>query len=164
MEKLLQFLQGLGQRFQELTPTNKAVALGLVALIMGSFMAMSLWLQEPDYQLLYANLSEEDAGTIYEQLKTQNIEPQLSANGTSIHVPSNMVHELRLKLASQGLPKGNDVGLELFEDMPLGMTEFIQKLNFQRALQGELARTIKSLDIVDMARVHLVIPKDDVFL
>ncbi len=164
MEKLLQFLQGLGQRFQELTPTNKAVSLGLVALILGSFMAMALWLQEPDYQLLYANLSEEDAGTIYEQLKTQNVEPQLSANGTSIHVPSNMVHELRLKLASQGLPKGNDVGLELFEDMPLGMTEFIQKLNFQRALQGELARTITSLDSVDMARVHLVIPKDDVFL
>ncbi len=164
MEKILQFLQNLGTRFQELTPTNKAVALGLVALIAGSFMAMALWFQEPDYRLLYANLSEEDAGNIFEQLKTQNVEPQLSNNGKSIHVPSHMVHEIRLKLASQGLPRGNDVGLELFEEMPLGMTEFIQKLNFQRALQGELARTITALDIVDMARVHLVIPKNDVFI
>ena len=134
MEKLLQFFQNLGQRFQELTPTNKAVALGLLALILGSVMAMSLWLQEPDYQLLYANLSEEDASAIYEQLQTQNVKPQLSNNGRTIHVPSNQVHELRLKLAGQGLPKGHEVGLELFEDMPLGMTEFIQKLNFQRAL------------------------------
>ncbi|MCA9484092.1 MAG: flagellar M-ring protein FliF [Nitrospina sp.] len=164
MEKLLQFFQNLGQRFQELTPTNKAVALGLLALILGSVMAMSLWLQEPDYQLLYANLSEEDASAIYEQLQTQNVKPQLSNNGRTIHVPSNQVHELRLKLAGQGLPKGHEVGLELFEDMPLGMTEFIQKLNFQRALQGELARTITSLDVVDMARVHLVIPKEDVFI
>lgn len=164
MEKLIQFMQNLGQRFQELTSTNKAIALGLLALIIGSVMAMVLWLQEPDYQLLYANLSDDDAAAIFEQLKTQNLDPQLSNNGKTIHVPSSMVHEIRLKLASQGLPKGNDVGLELFEDMPLGMTEFIQKLNFQRALQGELSRTITTLDIVDMARVHLVIPKDDVFI
>lgn len=164
MDKILDFFKNLGTRFQELSPVNKAVALGLAALILGSFLAISLWVQQPDYQLLYANLSEEDAAAIVDELKTQNIPYELSNQGRTIRVPSPQVHELRLKLAAQGLPAGKEVGLELFEDTPLGMTDFVQKLNYQRALQGELARTIGSLDAVELARVHLVIPKEDVFI
>ena len=88
----------------------------------------------------------------------------MTNQGRNVSVPSNKVHEIRLSLASQGLPAGTEVGLELFEDTPMGMTEFTQKLNFQRALQGELARTIKSLESVEQARVHLAIPKDEVFI
>ena len=124
---------------------------------------MSLWLKSPDYQLLYANLSNEDAGAVVEKLKSQKVPYEITNNGRTIRVASDMIHEVRLQLASEGLPEGSDVGLEIFEDTPLGMTDFIQKLNFQRALQGELTRTINSLDAVSQARVHLVIPKDNLF-
>jgi len=122
-----------------------------------------LWLKTPDYQLLYANLSSEDAGAIVDKLKSQKIPFELSNQGKTIRIASDMLHEVRLQLASEGLPEGSDVGLEIFDDTPLGMTEFIQKLNFQRALQGELTRTIKTLDAIAQVRVHLVIPKDNLF-
>ncbi len=164
METLLQFLRNLWQRFLALPPTNKAVALGGVALVIGALVAISLWVQVPDYRLLYANLSDQDAAAVIEQLDSQNIPRKLTNNGRNIHVPSNRAHEIRLSLASQGLPAGTEVGLELFEDTPLGMTEFVQKLNYQRALQGELVRTIKSIEAVETARVHLVLPKEELFI
>jgi len=164
METLLQFFRNLWQRFLTLPPTSKAVALGGVALVIGALVSISLWVQTPDYQLLYANLSDTDAAAVVEQLDTQNIPKKLTNNGRNIHVPSNRLHEIRLSLASQGLPAGTEVGLELFEETPLGMTEFVQKLNYQRALQGELVRTIKSLEVVEQARVHLVLPKEELFV
>ncbi|MCZ6513198.1 MAG: flagellar basal-body MS-ring/collar protein FliF [Nitrospinae bacterium] len=164
METFLQFIRNLWQRFLAFSPTNKAVALGGVALVTGALVSISLWVQVPDYQLLYANLSDQDAAAVVEQLDSQNIPRKLTHNGRNILVPSNRVHEIRLSLASQGLPAGTEVGLELFDDTPIGMPEFVQKLNFQRALQGELARTIKSIEAVESARVHLVIPKDELFL
>ena len=164
MESLLKFIQNLWQKFLSLSPVNMAVALGGVALVIGALFSISLWVQTPDYQLLYTNLSDQDAAAVVDQLNTQNIPHQLTNQGRNISVPSNKVHEIRLSLASQGLPAGTEVGLELFENTPMGMTEFTQKLNFQRALQGELARTIKSLDVVEQARVHLAIPKEEVFI
>jgi flagellar M-ring protein FliF len=164
MENLLKFIENLWRKFLALSPVNMAVALGGVALVLGALFSISLWVQSPDYQLLYANLSDEDAAGVVEQLSTQNIPHKLTNQGRNVAVPSNKVHEIRLSLASQGLPAGTEVGLELFEDTPLGMTEFVQKLNFQRALQGELARTIKSLEAVEQARVHLALPKEEVFV
>ncbi len=164
MDNFLQFIQNLTTRFKDLSATNKAIALGLAAAFVASLLTMVIWIQSPDHQLLFANLSPEDASAVVEELKTRNIEYELSNNGKNIRVPAAVVHETRINLASKGLPEGNEVGLELFEDTPLGMTEFIQKLNFQRALQGELSRTIKSLDAVNQARVHLVIPKGEIFL
>jgi flagellar M-ring protein FliF len=164
MENLLQFIQNLWKKFLALPPVNKAVALGGVALVLGALFSISLWVQKPDYQLLYANLSDQDAAAVVEQLGTQNIPHKLTNQGRNVAVPSNKVHEIRLSLASQGLPAGTEVGLELFEETPLGMTEFVQKLNFQRALQGELARTIKSIESVEHARVHLALPKEELFV
>ncbi len=164
MESFLGFLGNAGQRYQELSQEKKVAVWVLFAAAIGSLFAMSLWLKAPDYQLLYANLSKEDAAKIVEELRSKKIPFELTGGGTSIRVPSGQVHELRLNLATQGLPEGSEVGLELFEDVPLGMTEFVQKLNFQRGLQGELARTIKSLDVIEHARVHLVIPQDTLFL
>jgi flagellar M-ring protein FliF len=163
MDNFQDFLGQLGERFNELSQGKKVAALSLVALALASLLVMSLWLKAPDYQLLYANLSQEDAGAIVEKLKSQKIPYEISNGGRTIRVASDMIHETRLQLAGEGLPEGSDVGLEMFEDTPLGMTDFIQKLNFQRALQGELTRTIKTLDAVAQVRVHLVIPKDNLF-
>jgi flagellar M-ring protein FliF len=164
MENLMQFFQNLGRKFFDLSPVNKAVALGGVALVIGAMITISLWVRSPDFQLLYTNLSDQDAAAVVEQLSSQNVPHKLTNNGRNVHVPSSKVHEIRLSLAGQGLPAGTEVGLELFEDTPMGMTEFTQKLNYQRALQGELARTIKSLESVEMARVHLALPKEELFI
>ena len=163
MENFLDFLRQFGERFNELSQGKKVAALSLLALALASLLVMSFWLKSPDFQLLYANLSQEDAGAIVDKLKNQKIPFELSNGGRTIRVSSDKLHEVRLQLASEGLPEGSDVGLEIFEDTSLGMTEFVQKLNYQRALQGELTRTIKTLDAVAQVRVHLVIPKDNLF-
>lgn len=164
MEKLLEFLNQIGERFNELSQGKKVAFLSLIAVGLASLFVMSLWIQKPDFQLLYANLSQQDAATIVDNLKTQKIPYELGDQGRTVRVPSDQVYDIRLKMASQGLPEGSDVGLEIFEKSTLGMTDFIQKLNYQRALQGELARTIKTLDAVESARIHLVIPKETLFI
>jgi flagellar M-ring protein FliF len=164
MEALTQFFTNAYQRFLELSQPKRIAAVVLAGMAVASLFVMGLWVQTPDYQLLYANLSETDAGKVIEVLKAQKVPYQFGDNGHAIRVPANMVHELRLKLATEGLPEGSEVGLEIFEKTPLGMTDFVQKLNFQRAIQGELSRTIKTLEAVESARVHLVIPKDTLFL
>ena len=156
-------IKNLSDRFNKLSSSKKVSTLGITSLALAAIFIFSIWVQSTDYQLLFANLSHENAGTIVEELKTQNIDYKLTNQGRNIQVPTDQVHETRLSLASQGLPEGNEVGFELFEDTPLGMTDFVQKLNWQRALQGELSRTIKSLSIIDHARVHLVIPKKELF-
>ena len=117
----------------------------------------------PYYPISPSTKIDYNVTAIIEKLKSQKVPYEVTNNGRTIRVASDMIHEVRLQLASEGLPEGSDVGLEIFEDTPLGMTDFIQKLNFQRALQGELTRTINSLDAVSQARVHLVIPKDNLF-
>ncbi|MBT6295038.1 MAG: flagellar M-ring protein FliF [Nitrospina sp.] len=154
----------LNERFGTLSQGQKLAALVLTTVTIGSILAMSFWIKTPDLQLLYANLSEQDASAIVDNLKSQKIPYELSNQGKTIRVPANQVHEVRLQMASEGLPEGSEVGLEIFDKTSLGMTDFIQKLNFQRALQGELSRTIKTLDAVEHARVHLVIPKQTLFI
>ncbi|MGV7222375.1 MAG: flagellar basal-body MS-ring/collar protein FliF [Nitrospinales bacterium] len=156
-------LKNLNERFNKLSSGKKVLTIGLATFSVAIIFIISIWVQSSDYQLLFANLSHENAGSIVEELKAQNIEYQLTNQGRNIQVPKNQVHETRITLASQGLPEGNEVGLELFEDNPLGMTDSILNINRQRALQGELSRTIKSLSIIDQARVHLVIPKKELF-
>ena len=164
MNPIQAFFIQTGERFRELSQGQKVAAMVLSTVTIGSIFAMLFWIKSPDLQLLYANLSEQDASAIVDNLKTQKIPYELSNQGKTIRVPANQVHEVRLKMAGEGLPEGSEVGLEIFDKTALGMTDFIQKLNYQRALQGELSRTIKTLDVVDQARVHLVIPKDPLFL
>ncbi|HIQ05512.1 MAG TPA: flagellar M-ring protein FliF [Anaerolineae bacterium] len=130
-------------------------------------LSLGFWAQTPDYAVAYTGLSEQDAGAIVAQLKKLNIPYQLSDNGSVIRVPAQRVAETRLALAQQGLPKGDSVGFELFDSGQLGnlgMTEFLQKLNYQRALEGELSRTINALEAVEGSRVHIVIPESSLFL
>ena len=138
----------------------------LIAAVGGSLLITLLlawmWLGRTEYATLFSNLGQEDAAAIVEQLRTAKVPYKLD-NGNQILVPSRQVYDLRLKLSAQGLPSGGGVGFEVFDRSSFGITDFTQKLNYQRALQGELARTIGQLKAVQQARVHLVIPQPTLF-
>ena len=131
----------------------------VVALLVGSF----LWSRQPEWKVLFSNLTEKDGGAIVSILEQQNVPHRYSDNGALL-VPSERVHEVRLKLASQGLPRGGLVGFELMENQKFGVSQFAEQVNYQRGLEGELARTIQSIGAVQSARVHLAIPKPSVFI
>lgn len=123
-----------------------------------------LWSQAPDYRVLFSNLTDRDGGSIVSALTQLNVPYKFAEGGGAILVPADRVHEARLHLASQGLPKGGLVGFELMEGQKLGTSQFAEQINYQRALEGELARSIQSLSAVQGARVHLAIPKPSVFM
>lgn len=131
----------------------------IIALIIGAI----LWSRQPDWKILFSNLNEKDGGTIVSVLEQQNIPHRYSENG-ALQVPADRVHDIRLKLASQGLPRGGMVGFELMENQKFGISQFAEQVNYQRGLEGELARTIQSIGAVQSARVHLAIPKPSVFV
>ncbi|MCC8366832.1 flagellar M-ring protein FliF [Xenorhabdus sp. PB61.4] len=126
--------------------------------------ALFLWLRSPDYRVLYSNLSDKDGGEIVTQLTQMNVPYRFAENGAAIMIPTDKVHEIRLKLAQQGLPKGGAAGFELLDKEKFGISQFSEQVNYQRALEGELARTIESLGPVQSARVHLALPKPSLFV
>ncbi len=132
---------------------------GLAALVSATW----LWSSSPTYRVLFTNLSDRDGGAIIAQLSQMNIAYR-NADGGTILVPQDKVHEARLKLASQGLPKGSVVGFEVMETQKFGVTQFQEQVNYQRALEGELARSVQALAPVAHARVHLALPKQSGFL
>ena len=131
-----------------------------VALAVGAWM----WSQTPDYRVLFSNVDDRDGGAIIASLTQMNVPYKFADGGGAILVPATHVHEARLRLASQGLPKGSLVGFELMETSKLGTSQFLEQVNYQRALEGELARSIQSVSAVGGARVHLAIPKPSVFM
>jgi flagellar M-ring protein FliF len=145
-------------------PAKTLAALGLgIAAIIAVLAAAMLWSSKPDYRVLFSGISDKDGGAIVAALTQMNIPYQLEG-GSTVLVPANKVHDARFKLAAQGLPKGGIVGLELMESQKLGATQFQEQVNFQRGLEGELARSIQTISAVQNARVHLAIPKPSVFL
>lgn len=144
-------------------PLNKKVALLAVIVISISGMVLLFsWVQKADYQVLYSNLSEEDAGRVVQELSDRKIPYQIGAGG-AVLVSADKVYDVRLQLASQGLPQGRGVGFEIFDKTNFTTSEFVQKLNYRRALEGELSRTIGSLSGISQSRVHLVTPDKSVF-
>ncbi len=141
--------------------TKKMMFLVVIVLAITSLILLFSWSQKADYQILYSNLSEEDAGLIIQKLKEQKVPYKISPRG--IAVSSDKVYELRLQMASQGLPQGGSVGFELFDKTNFTMTDFVQKINYMRALQGELARTVRSLSEIEQCRVHLAVPEKSLF-
>jgi flagellar M-ring protein FliF len=135
-----------------------------VAAVIAIMAGVLMWSQKPDYRVLFSNFSDRDGGAIVASLQQMNIPYKFAEGGTAILVPATQVHEARLKLASQGLPKGGSVGFELMENQKLGVSQFLEQVNFQRALEGELARSIQSIAAVQAARVHLALPKASVFV
>jgi len=132
----------------------------LIAIVVG---VAVWWIMHPPYGVLFRDLREADAAEITATLGQMQVPYRLTDEGKAILVPSEQVYETRMKLVSQGVPKGGSVGFELFKDSDYGVTEFAQKVNFQRALQGELERTIASLEEVASARVHMTIRRTDLF-
>ena len=142
---------------------NLFLILGM-AVVVAVMTAVWMWSQQPDYRVLFSNFSDRDGGAIVASLQQMNIPYKFAEGGGAIMVPANQVYDARLKLASQGLPKGGNVGFELMENQKLGVSQFLEQVNFQRALEGELARSIQSIGAVQSARVHLALPKASVFV
>jgi flagellar M-ring protein FliF len=147
------------------TPGGQKVMLALgVAVAVAVMGAVWMWGQQPDYRVLFSNFSDRDGGAIVAELEKMGVPYKYAEGGGAVLVPAERVHDARLKLASQGLPKGGNVGFELMENQRLGSSQFIERVNFQRAMEGELARSIESVSSVLSARVHLAMPKESVFV
>lgn len=145
-------------------PMRSKLSLGLgIAALAATVLAMTLWSSQGDYKVLYANLSDKDGGAIIAQLSQMNVPYKHSEGGAAILVPAAQVHDLRLKLATAGLPKGSVTGYELMDNARFGQTQFQERLTFQRGLEGELTRSITSMAAVQNARVHLALPNQNGF-
>ena len=154
---------GFGGRMAALPLRSKLSAvLGLLALV-GVVLAMLMWNSKGDFKVLYANLSDKDGGAVIAQLSQMNVPYRMSEGGAAILVPAAQVHDLRLKLATAGLPKGSVSGYELMDSARFGQTQFQERLTAQRGLEGELTRSITSMAAVQNARVHLALPNQNGF-
>ena len=146
-------------------PLSKKISIAFItSLVIAGFAFMFIWANKADYQVLFNNLSPEDGGAIVSKLKERNIPYKVEANGTLIMVPAEKVYELRLALAGDNLPRGGNVGFEIFDHTDFRTTKFVQELNYRRALQGELARTINQFKEVNSSKVFIVIPKESLFI
>ncbi len=150
-------------KFSQFTINQRFIILLALAGSIAGLVAVTLWTQQPDMQVLFANLATDDAAGIIDKLKDAKVPYETTNGGTTILVPNAQVHDLRLEMAGQGLPHGGGVGYEIFDRTTMGMSDFVQKLNYRRALQGELARTITQMPEVERARVHLAIPERRLF-
>src|SRR5581483_11368585 len=164
MERARAFALQVRQFLLALPPARRITFIaGSLAIVVAS-LALVVWVQSPRYAVLIANLDASDAGSVVEFLKAERIPYRVGENGSAIEVPSDRVPETRMLLAGRGVPQGGGVGFELFDRQTLGMTDFVQRLGYQRALQGELARSIASLSAVEAARVHLALPERSLFV
>jgi flagellar M-ring protein FliF len=144
---------------------NQRVSLVVAALVVaGGLAGVVLWSQRPDYQLLFGRLGEKDAAAVISYLEAQNVPHQVTAGGSAVLVPASQVYKLRMDLAGKGLPNGDGVGFEIFDKGQFGLSDFVQRTNYMRALQGELARTIVQLQGVRSARVMIVQPENRLLL
>ncbi len=149
--------------FNKLNTLQKALLLGIPVVVFVALTLMMLTIKPTPMELLYSNLEQQEAAKIVEYLKTNNIKYELTDNGASIKVEKERVLDTRLSLAQEGIPASGILGYELFDRTNLGMSEFVQKLNYKRALEGELSKTINTLEEVKNSRVHLVIPERTLF-
>jgi len=157
-------IERLAAGFNRLPLQNRFGLMIAVAALAAVLAASWLWSRTPDWRILFANVADRDGGAIVAALAQMNVPYKFNEAGTVILVPDTQVHDARLKLAAQGLPRGGTVGFELIESQKLGATQFQQQIAYQRALEGELARTIQALASVHSARVHLAVPKPTTFL
>ncbi len=158
------YIAQLKKFYEDLSLRQKIIAGAVVAFAVSSFIIFFFIINAPTYKTLYSDLDQKDAAEIVKWLKKNDIPYKISNGGSLIKVPEEKVYDIRLALASEGLPRGNGVGFELFDKTSLGTTDFVQKVNYQRALQGELEKTISRFPQVKTARVHIAKPKDSLFV
>ena len=153
------------QLWQKTTKKQRYIGLGVLAAVLLLIFGGSFWYgSKPEMVPLFTNMETKDAGEVAAKLKEAKVayDIQETKLGTTILVPARNVHSARLDLATQGLPRGHK-GFELFDDSKLGVTEFQNKVNYLQALQGELTRTIEQIDVIEKARVHIVLPEDSLY-
>lgn len=158
-----QLLTNLKRLTATLTPGQIATLAGVFVAVVGVTAGTAYWINAPTYSLLYSDLDPESAGAVTTRLKNAKVPYVLDAGGTAIRVPDEQLDELRLDMASQGLPTTGRVGFEVFDRTAFGTTEFLEQVNFRRGLEGELARTISTIGEVASARVHIALAKDSLF-
>ncbi len=163
MNAFLKYFEQLKTVFQNLSPPQRIFSAGSFLVIVAALGYVAYNANKVEYTTLYSKLSQEDMGKVVEMLKAKKVPYQLSEGG-SVSVPKEQLYESRLLLAKEGVPKGSGIGFEIFDQQKLGSSEFVQKINYQRALQGELIRTINEMNAVEESRVHLVIPEQSVFM
>ncbi|MEU7903105.1 flagellar basal-body MS-ring/collar protein FliF [Actinoplanes sp. NPDC049118] len=153
----------VGETFKSFTTGQKVVTIAAVlALLIGGYF-FATWASKPSYSALFSNLSSKDASAIVESLQKTGTPYELSNGGSTIMVPQDQVYDLRLQLSGEGLPGESDTGYALLDEQGITTSDFMQHTNYQRALEGEISNTIKSIDGVEAATVHLVMPQKDVF-
>lgn len=156
-------LTSLPSTWKSLSLAQRAALAGVLVAVFIGILLVARLAGQPSYTVLFANLEPEDAGAVTGKLRELKVPYRLSQGGRTIEVASDKVYDLRLALATEGLPRGGSVGFELFDKTNLGATEFTQRLNYQRALQGELTRTINRLEGVVESRVHIALPERRLF-
>jgi flagellar M-ring protein FliF len=154
----------IGTALSAMPLRKKMSLLAVIGLTVGGLVFLVQWSGRPTFEKLYSGLSMDDAGMVVEHLKSQKVPFRITGGGSCIEVPAEKVYELRMLMASEGLPQGSGIGFEVFDNAKLGMTEFMQNVNYQRALQGELARTINQIDEIESSRVHIVMPTQSLFI
>jgi flagellar M-ring protein FliF len=154
---LLEFWAGLSRR-------RKLNLIAFALLVFGALWGLRWYMVERGYRPLYTDLTDQEAGAAVERLRQMQVPFRLASNGSTILVPESRLAELRLQLAAEGLPQSGRLGFELFDQANFGATEFAEQVNFRRALEGELERSVLSLNHVERARVHISLPKRSVFL
>ncbi|KNY10396.1 flagellar M-ring protein FliF [Achromobacter piechaudii] len=142
----------------------KPILLGAAAAVVALIVAAVMWTSEPKYKVLFSNLDDRDGGAIVTALGTMNVPYRYNETGTALLVPADRVYDARLQLASQGLPRGGSVGFELMDNARFGASQFAEQINYQRGLEGELARSIEAMHTVQHARVHLAMPRQSLFV
>ena len=162
--KVMEYLDKAKNAWSARSVPQQVLVGGLAVAVLAAFIVGVIIMNKPDYKVLYSKLSSEDAAKVVNLLKASKEPYQITDNGQTVLVQAERVYELRLKVAGEGNLHGQGIGFEIFDDIKIGQTDFVQHINYQRALQGELARTIMEFPQVDRARVHLVIPKKSLFI
>ena len=157
-------LGNLGRMVGDMPPARRITLVVVALLCVGALLGVSYWGSQPQYQLLYANLEPKAASAVLDELKSEKVTYRLGEGGKAIFVPSKRVYDLRLSLAGKGLPSAGGEGLEIFDRNAMGATRFMQEVNYQRALQSELVRSITQIHGVRGARIHIVTPKESLFV
>lgn len=161
---IMQFINAVKNIWGRLSILQRVSVVGGTVAITAAIIGLSIWASRPEYRVLYSNLSPEDAGVVIKALQTDKVLYQLADDGKTIMVPKELVYDQRIKIAGEGALVGQGIGFEIFDKVKVGQTDFVQKINYTRALQGELSRTISEFPSVESARVHLVIPRRSLFV
>lgn len=156
-------MQPLLQIWRRLTPNQRLGFSAALLAVVATGLVATLWARQPEYAVLFSGMEPRDAGQVAEELRSKKVPYRVTGGGGTIEVPADQVLDMRLALASAGLPRAGGTGWELMDKNSLGMTDFAQNLNYQRALEGELARTVSQLAEVENARVHVVLPREALF-